>query len=85
MLTKIAEWRSRSGKHRVALHRYEDGSGAYSYRCLEGERGRGGGILYAPTDAEAVAHMIERIVPIAQPDANKTPMIRINITEDVND
>jgi hypothetical protein len=52
---------------------------------LEGERGRGGGILYAPTDADAVAHMIERIVPIAQPDANKTPMIRINITEDVND
>jgi hypothetical protein len=65
----IAVWRSRSGKHFVALTRDKWG---LSYRT-----NGGGGNLGNMSDTEAVADLEQRIVPNAQPDSNKSPMIRV--------
>jgi len=77
MQLTIAIWQSRSKKNLVKLDRYLDGTDAYCYEMLEGHSVRGGGVLYAPSQAAAIKHIEMRIVPIAQPDANKLPMKRV--------
>lgn len=69
----VAAWRSVSGKHFVTIERdtLPDGRVCYSYRALDA-----GGVLGVISEADAVAE-IERRLDTFQPDANKTPLRRV--------
>ncbi len=66
-----AQWKSKSGKHSVILHVWEDGS--YSYRGNDC-----GGHLGLISEIEAFIKM-EKLIDDGyfQPDANITPMKRV--------
>lgn len=68
---KLARWESKSSKYWIELE-LEETYGSYGYRgktC--------GGCIVAASPAGAVEYIEQRILPSAQPDANKTPMIRV--------
>lgn len=76
----VARWESRSGKHYVDVFEYASGLGFY-YQA----HGAGG---YGYPTLEAIVKELERPIPPQfgagrrrvddfQPDANKTPMVRV--------
>ncbi len=62
----VNRWESRSGKHWIELHRNKWG---YSYRAPSM-----GGSLGDMSRLDALNYMLDRVIPSAQPDANKTDM-----------
>lgn len=65
----VARWESRSGKHYVNLTRDEYGYG-YTTPNSSG--------YFGNITREAAEQQIERrVLPVAQPDTNKLPMVRI--------
>ena len=68
--TKIASWRSHFGRWWLDLYRSDDG--VYTYEAS----GAGGCLNKDLTEQEAIDLMESRKNDF-QPDANKTPMIRV--------
>ena len=75
----IAYWESKSGRWAVHLETF--GEGGYGYQATN----HSGGVLYADTDEEAIAEVQKKVdIGLFQPDANKTPMIRVPLRYDEN-
>ena len=67
-------WTSKGGKYRVECS--HDVNGMWSYRTYTNGTGSGGGGCFnALSRTLAIQHMQECVVPYAQADNNKTPMM----------